>query len=201
MIYFGWDISTANIGMCAVDDKQNVVAIDVLRLSKESKNINEKFVIAAKGVREFIKSVRNKFPNEIERHSIEERLKSCGRVTNKNTLLSLASINAVVTHVIIEECAANYLSVVHLHPNEVKKLMNIKVAKGEDKKKITVDIVRSLYPEFPFKLNKKGVNPVEGTEDMADAYVTAVALLRKDIEQNKKRISANKGAGKTSVKE
>jgi hypothetical protein len=103
MIYFGWDISTANIGMCAVDDKQNVVAIDVLRLSKESKNINEKFVIAAKGVREFIKSVRNKFPNEIERHSIEERLKSCGRVTNKNTLLSLASINAVVTHVIIEE--------------------------------------------------------------------------------------------------
>jgi hypothetical protein len=79
--------------------------------------------------------------------------------------------------------------------------MNIKVAKGEDKKKITVDIVRSLYPEFPFKLNKKGVNPVEGTEDMADAYVTAVALLRKDIEQNKKRISVNKSAGKTSVKE
>ena len=195
MIYFGWDISTSFIGCCCMDDTGEVLLIEVSDLTKVQGGLHAKFIPAERGVADFIERARRLGGPEDEVHGIERRLKNMVGKTNKDTLLALAAMNAVVTHVIIKECAEEHRAVRHLDPSSVKRIVGLKVPKGGDKKTLTVELVRRLYPDFPYRLNRGGVNPVDGTYDMADAYITALAL-RAPVEQAAEGIPPNKGARK-----
>jgi hypothetical protein len=118
--------------------------------------------------------------------------------TNKDTLLALAGINAVISHVIINMCKGDHTRLRYLYPNEVKRIVGLKVPKGGDKKSLTLALVLSLYPEFPLVMNRKGINPVDGTYDMADAYITARAALRSPVEQGTKVVPVKKSSRKSA---
>lgn len=196
MVHFGWDVSTSFIGCCCMREDGTVVLIESIDLSGVTGGILEKFLVAEEKVIDFIRRARAITTNAPEIHCVEQRLKNMVGKTNKDTLLSLASMNAVVSHVIIKECGRNSHSLRYLYPIEVKKIVGLKVPKGADKKALTVDFVRAIFPEFPFVLNRGGVNPVKGTFDMADAFVTALASVRESLEQAKKSVSPDKGARK-----
>ena len=199
MIYFGWDISTSFIGCCCMKQDESVVLIESIDLSCIDGGILEKFLSAEERVVDFIRRAREIIGPSPEIHCVEQRLKNMVGKTNKDTLLSLASINAVVSHVIIKECARNTKALRYLYPTEVKRIVGLKVPKGADKKSLTVDFVRAIFPGFPFALNRGGVNPVKGTFDMADAYVTALASVR-SLEQAEKDIPAHKSARQTRTR-
>lgn len=199
MIYFGWDVSTAFIGCCCMDDTGRVLLIESIDLTGVSGGLHAKFIPAERAVIDFIDRARMLSGPEDEVHGIERRLKNMVGKTNKDTLLALAAMNAVVTHVIIKECAEEHKAVRHLDPSSVKRIVGLKVPRKGNKKALTVELVRRLYPEFPYKLNRKGVNPVDGTYDMADAYIIALAL-RSPVEQPAESVPADEGARKTGAR-
>ncbi len=172
---FGWDVSTAVIGMCCLDASGEAQLIEHIRLFDVDGGLTAKYHVAAVGITDFIDRSRRACPGTGERHFIEERLLNKEGRTTRQVVAMLAAINAVATHVIIEACQGDHTSVTHLHPSRVKRLVGLQVPKGGDKKAAAIALARTRCASFPYALNRGGVNPVRGTDDMADAYITALA--------------------------
>lgn len=168
-------MSTAVVGMCCLDDSGEAKLIECIRLFDVEDGLNAKYCVAAAGIRDFIVRARVLCPGDGEDHFIEERLLNKQGMTTRKVLAMLAAMNAVATHVIIEACQGDYRSVTHLHPSRVKRIVGLRVPKGGDKKAAAISLARARCPSFPYVLNGGGVNPVRGTDDMADAYITALA--------------------------
>lgn len=173
--FFGWDVSTAVIGVCAVSNTGPVLwnTIDLRRFD----DMIEKYRHARNSICAILND-RLFVGCEVD-HTIEDRLGGFTRgMTNQNTLLKLSAMNAVVTS-FIDTYGSNQ-SIRHLLPRTVMKHVGLKAQKGEDKKKIavefarkeTVDCVNPFVPEYT-----KGGNFKPGVTDLADAYLLARAGL------------------------
>ena len=182
----GWDISTSAIGVCVRDDSGKTIEFGVIYPIGASHA--EKHRSAATQVVNFCKRV---CPSAS--HYVEERLGGfTGGMTTKQTLMSLAAMNAVVSFVL-----SDFGSVVHIPPITTKRITGLKVPKGGDKKVEVIRLARSQEPSFPYAETASG-NYVRGTDDMADAWLLAQAGImisrgEAEIGQSKK---AQGGRGK-----
>jgi hypothetical protein len=197
MRYFGWDVSSSVIGACAIDQDGNSVAFD--RIILEPGELKTKYQAAERFVREFF--LANTDGDDV--HFIEDRLGNFTKgATTMQTLMTLAGINAVITFVIMGLCGHDPDRVVHLHPSTVKSFCGLVVPKGESKKPYVIAFARLKCPDFPYVLNRGGVNPVDGTDDMADAFALAYTgrYRRLGVDSPEKATAPPKGARKTRVR-
>lgn len=184
----GWDVSTAAIGVCVRDSDGVVLKWNVI-FPKGQTHL-EKHRFAAESVRKFCdKWIKDRTKTT---HVVEERLGGfTGGLTTKQTLMVLAAMNAVISFVL-----SSYGKVVHITPITAKRITELEVPKGGDKKLEVIKLVRSREKSFPYAETKSG-NWVKGTDDMADAWLLAEAWLKVQrgeatIGQQKKN-SSNKG--------
>lgn len=161
----GWDISTSAIGVCVRGNDGRTIEFGVIYPSGATHP--EKHRSAAAQVVNFCKRI---CPSAS--HYVEERLGGfTGGLTTKQTLMALASMNAIVSFVL-----ADFGPVVHIAPITTKRITGLKVPKGGDKKMEVIGLVRSREPTFPYAETAAG-NYVRGTDDMADAWLLAEAGL------------------------
>jgi hypothetical protein len=178
---FGWDVSTAIIGHARLSDDGQLLSTAHCDLRKID-GLNEK----ADRALNFVHSVGLDDRAEATTHFIEDRLSGfSGGGSNAGTVMRLAAFNAMVSWMIWNELGSHD-KIVHLHPSTVKaqmKSFGLVIPKGGDKKELTLGWARSR-PGFPqMELTKKtsrgGGNPQPWFYDIADAYVTALAGIRK----------------------
>ena len=161
----GWDISTSAIGVCVRDDSGKTLEFGVIYPRGETHG--EKHRSAAAQVINFCKRVCPRAT-----HYVEDRLGGfTGGRTTKQTLMVLASMNAVVSFVLVD-----FGPVVHIPPVTTKRITGLKVPKGGDKKFEVIGLARLREPSFPYAETASG-NWVKGTDDMADAWLLAEAGL------------------------
>lgn len=173
-MYYGWDISTAIIGLSTFDSSRKFLSASYCDLRKLD-GLNEK----ADQANLFVTSVRNVFVAG-DVHFVEDKLAGfSGGGSNAGTIMRLAAFNAMVTWMI--HCTWGHAgSVVHIHPSTVKakmKAYGLIYPKGSDKKKLTLDWVKSREPSFPIVLNRNG-KPQPYCFDQADGFITAMAGFR-----------------------
>lgn len=197
MLVFGWDVSTAVVGCCLMDSED----LSVLRM--------ERFILKGthydryEQITSIVAEVHGRWIEDAPLgsfvHYVEAPLANFthGR-TNKDTLMKLAAVNAVVSWKLVQWSRPDCL--VHIPPVTAKRICGLKVPKGGDKKSAAMDFVASVCPDFKVTRTKKG-NPVRGTDDMADAYLLARSgclLVRGEatFEPSAKARRAAKGPGR-----
>jgi hypothetical protein len=159
----GWDISTSAIGVCVKDDTGQTLEFGVIYPAGVSHP--EKHRSAAAQVVNFCKRVC-----PLARHFVEDRLGGfTGGLTTRQTLMALASMNAVVSFIL-----SDFGPVVHIPPISAKRIVGLRVPKGSDKKAAVIGLVRSVEPSFPYRETAAG-NAAKGVDDMADAWLLAEA--------------------------
>jgi hypothetical protein len=186
----GWDVSTSAIGICVKDDAGKTLEFATLFPIGITHALKHRD--AAYRVKCFIeKYLKIMHPDAKFVHVIEERLGGfTGGLTTKQTLMALAAMNAVISFVL-----ADSGKVIHLAPVTTKRITGLIVPKGGNKKEEVIKLVRSREPTFPYFETKSG-NYVKGTDDMADAWLLAEAMVmvndgRATVGQSKKA-SSNK---------
>ncbi len=172
MIYLGLDISTSCIGMALMDDDK-IIKEDNLRLNlTKHKNFDfyDKLEAFEEKIVSFIGDV------DFDCFVVEESLAGHNRSTN-SILIKLGRFNGACRHIIYRLYGKKAFEI---HPNTVKKQIGLKVPRGGNKKKLTIELVSKLYPEFTYELTPKK-NPVPGTDDRADAITVALAFYIKNF--------------------
>lgn len=207
MVIIGWDISTSVIGICVKRDGKNH-EFDVIIPRGDTPL--QKWRSAVEEVKNFMVFLDRESPIH---HIIEQRLGGfTGGLTTKQTLMSLAAMNAVVSHQLSLTGDVTYIL-----PITAKSIMGLKKLQieGEDKKETVVRLARSSCPDFPYFEKKKqplGKKPpkgkvypwVSGVDDMADAWLlveagTKVLNGEASIGQPKKTPSSKSKAGRAEV--
>lgn len=163
----GWDVSTSAIGICAREDDGKLIKFHVI--FPKGNTALEKWRSAHQQISDWI-SLNAKPWNT---HVVEERLGGfTGGLTTKQTLMALAAMNAVVSHLL-----SSSGDVLFIAPITTKRITGLQVPKGGDKKAEVIKLVRSREPSFPYAETAAG-NYVKGTDDMADAWLLAEAALK-----------------------
>lgn len=182
----GWDISTAVMGICV---KHNDTHCEFLfrKIVGATHLIKHQHVV--KLIDEFL--VGRPGPHV---HVVEDRLGGfTGGLTTKQTLMSLAAVNAVASLQL-----SHTGQVIHLAPVTVKSIVGLVVPKGvpNGKKIAAVGLVRSRHANFPYS-ETSGGNWAVGTDDMADAWLLAEAgskiLSGEKVIGPKKKAARRKG--------
>lgn len=175
------------VGICVLDEKLEPLYWGTINLSKFDTMI-EKYHFLWDEIEKVLQLVKlNECENDCILNVIEDRLGGfSGGMTTQNTLMKLASINAVATFIISKLQSGQ--KIMHLAPVTVKSLVGLKVPKGGDKKQEAIKIA-SKVKGFPLefkKSNKKHMEkqnfkptPKTGVDDMADAYLLAFAGYKK----------------------
>lgn len=164
---FGWDVSTSAIGICVKDGAGVTLEFGVIYPEGASQHLKQ--ISAARQLDEFCqRMVRAHGPTGPVSHFVEDRLGGfSGGLTTRQTLMALASMNAVVSFVL-----SSHGSVTHVPPITAKRIVGLRVPKGGDKKAAVVGLVRSIEPSFPYSETRAG-NVAKGVDDMADAWMLA----------------------------
>lgn len=190
MLYFGWDISTAVIGLVVLDESRKMLHVDHLDISKHpDRSLNALSDVAHPFIRDRIQLFEGD-----QRHIIEDRLAGfSGGGSNAGTIMKLAAFNAIVSWMV----HSFKPFITHIHPSTVKSLMRkegLIIPKGADKKALTLEFVRNVLGDsFHVVLNKNG-NPKPFNYDRADAYCVALSGILLDAEQ-KSRMEASSPKG------
>lgn len=195
-MYFGWDISTSIVGVTVLDECGKWVKSSHFDFAKfsESRSLHDKMDESRWWVEEFLAP----FSSGSHHHFFEERLANFAKGrTRLQTLMRLAGFNALFSYEVwrihreicpYEKGGVGILST-HIHPSTVKAVMKregLVIPKGGDKKKITLDFVRSTVPGWEVFLNRNE-NPHPFNFDRADSYITARAgFLRRYVLSNAK---------------
>lgn len=172
-MFYGWDISTSIVGASVFDGCGTYVTSSYCDLRKVD-SLNEK----ADACEQFLRRVLTyDVSGSSDVHFIEDRLMSFSLgATSKNTLMKLASFNAIVSF-LIHRNAFNGSTIVMLHPSKVKATMRklgLIINKGDDKKQMTLEFVMSRERDFKPSYNRNG-KPNPWCYDMADSFITALA--------------------------
>lgn len=180
---FGWDVSTAVVGMVALTDDGSFFSGSFVDLRKVDGGVIEKCVEFAPQCKDFVNTcaARRPFPDPIgfsARHFVEDRLGGFTRgMTTVQTLMKLAEMNGIVRWILRD----GGRSTVHpIHTATIKSVMardGLVIPKGsarEDKKRLTLEHVRGRLGEaFPFRTKKKSGKPQDWCYDVADAFLVA----------------------------
>jgi hypothetical protein len=165
----GWDVSTSAIGVCVKDDAGKTLLFHVIFPAGDTHL--EKYRSAVDQIDGFLSHYVGS--GEPITHVVEERLGGfTGGMTSKQTLMTLAAMNAVTAFHLSSTGRVTYLA-----PVTTKRIMGLKKDPGEDKKAAVVRLARSAEPTFPYRETKAG-NYAKGIDDMADAWLLAEAWLR-----------------------
>lgn len=187
---FGWDISTSITGFSVLDDTGKFEECDFIDLRKINGTLFDKGDV----VRERVLKIFSKYEvcntGLVHKHFIEDKLGgfAFGK-TSQQTLLKLASFNAVVSWIIRDIHRGANTTMKHLHPATIKaemKRCGLVVPQGHDKKKFTLEWVAYTEPMFKCTLNKNS-NVQPYCYDMADAFCIARAGYSLDTRQQVKK--------------
>jgi hypothetical protein len=181
-VIFGWDISTAIVGLTVMDSSGSWKSSTFLDLRKTEDDTQklEKF-------KEFVyvetaRAATSSYDQE-HYHFVEDRLAGFTRgFTNAGTMMKLGAFHHTCCW-IIYECFVHLrkrTKIIKLHPTTVKAQVGLKVPKGGDKKGLTLALVRAFQPDFAVTLNRND-KPQPYCYDMADSYIVAKAGVRKHL--------------------
>ncbi len=175
----GWDVSTAAIGVCVRTAPDGEIhKLDVL--FPKGVTHQEKHRDAAKQIRKFMWDLQHEgILEEYAKdtiHVMEQSLGGfSGGMSSAQTKMALAAMNAVCTFVLTDDWG----DVIHILPVTTKAITKLKILPEEEshkqpKKAAVIRMMREAIPEFPYQETAAG-NWVNGTDDMADAWLLTVA--------------------------
>lgn len=181
MKYFlGLDISTSCTGVCLVDENEQVVVFDAVKLT--SSTLHTMWDKADRGIEEIKKLVGDK---KVERIYVEANAKMFSKgFSSADTLFTLAKFNGLISY--LSHKAFN-AEVVDVNVTSARKAVGFKNTKTDKRpvKDRVFEYVTALHPEFPWKKHvaKTGKNQgqeVYNTEmkDATDSWVICVGGLR-----------------------
>jgi len=161
----GLDISTSITGLAVVDKSGKLLYTDHIDTRKE-KNIFDK----ASKVRAVLLELKNS--NSIEHIFIEQPFtffNSGG--SSAKTMATLQRFNGMVSWIANEvfKVEPDYIGA-----SEARKLCGVKIARGQNTKKIVLKAVVDMEPTFEVEYTRHG-NPKAGYCDRADGVVLAKA--------------------------
>ena len=161
----GLDISTSITGLAIVDKSGKLLYTDHIDTRKE-KNIFDK----ANKVRASLLELKNS--NSIEHIFIEQPFtffNSGG--SSAKTMATLQRFNGMVSWIVNEmfKIEPNYIGA-----SEARKLCGVKIARGQNTKKVVLEAVLDMEPTFEVEYTRHG-NPKAGYFDRADGVVLAKA--------------------------
>lgn len=181
MKYFlGLDISTSVVGVCIVDENENLVVLDAVKLT--SSTLHTMWDKADRGIEEIKKFVGDK---KVERIFVEANAKmfSTG-FSSADTLLTLAKFNGLISY--LSHKAFN-AEVVDINVTSARKAIGFKNTKTDKRsvKDKVFEYVTLTHPEFPWKRHVAKTGKSQGQEiyntemkDACDAWVICVGGLR-----------------------
>jgi len=166
MNILGLDISSSKIGIAVLDTADNILVSETIRL-KSSMPLEERAL-------KFETRMR-----EIEKHYTpmcvfveQPALMFKGGKTTAQTMAKLQRFNGMCCYIVY---SVFDMVPTLINPRSARSKLGIKVPKGSDSKKVIIEWVKSKYKEqFIFELTHHG-NPRPGTDDRADAIITALA--------------------------
>ncbi len=176
----GLDISTSVIGVCVLDEKNNLKLLEYINLEKE-----KSIFIKAKKFKEELFLMTQKL--DITRVGIEENLQAFRPgLSSAKTIVTLARFNGICSYISQEvfELVPEFINV-----NSARKNLGIKINRKSDKntKQQIQEHVSLLEPTFswPTKVMRQGprkgsVVLIKECYDMADAYVIARDLAARE---------------------
>lgn len=166
-MYLGLDISTTFTGFTILDITGRVIANDVIDLrSKKFTSLLKK----AEEVERRLTLIKQTF--NIEKIFIEQSLQAFRPgLSSAGVILTLGKFNGIISWLIYKVFGIEpeYISV-----QTARKSLNITVPRGENAKKIVLERVLELEPDFEIEYTVHG-NPTPGVYDRADSYVIAKA--------------------------
>jgi hypothetical protein len=184
-LILGLDISTSITGFCLLTDDGEFICCDYADLRKEKSFYKKVRLVTAKAV--WVQTQLGADPH-FEQSTpiqvfIEDKLSGfSGGKTMQQTLMKLATFHGAVRFQMAEYIDRQRDPIL-IHPSTAKATMKrdgLFIPKGANKKKITLDFVRRVVPEFPYVANRND-NPQPYCYDMADAYLIARAGYLKFI--------------------
>lgn len=175
--YFcGLDISTSVIGVCLIEENENLVVLDAIKLTSTS--LHTMWDKADKGIEELVKLVGDK---KVERIYVEANAKmfSTG-FSSADTLLTLAKFNGLISYLSHKTFKAEVVDVNVTSARKAIGFKNVKTDKRPVKEKV-FEFVTTLHPEFPWKRHVAITGKHKGQEvfntemkDACDAWVICV---------------------------
>ena len=178
--YLGLDISTSCTGICLIDENEQVIVLDAVKLT--STTLSNMWEKADRGIEEIKKLVGDK---KIERIFVEANAKmfSTG-FSSADTLLTLAKFNGLISYLSHKAYKAEVVDVNVTSARKAVGFKNTKVDKRPVKEKV-FDYVTALHPEFPWKKHVAKTGKSQGQEiyntemkDACDAWVICVGGMR-----------------------
>lgn len=172
----GLDISTSVIGLCIIDENENLIVLDAVKLT--STTLSNMWEKADKGIEEITKLVGDR---KVERIFVEANAKmfSTG-FSSADTLLTLAKFNGLISYLSHKAFKAE---VVDVNVTSARKAIGFKNAKSDKRpvKEKVFEFVTALHPEFPWKRHVAKTGKSQGQEvyntemkDACDAWVICV---------------------------
>jgi hypothetical protein len=166
-MYLGLDISTTFTGFTILDITGSVIANEAIDLR------NKKYtsiLLKAQEVERRLSLLKQAY--KIEKVFIEQSLQAFRPgLSSASVILTLGKFNGIVSWLIykIFGFEPEYISV-----QTARKSLNITVPRGENAKKLVLERVLELEPDFKVEYTAHG-NPIPGTFDRADSYVIVKA--------------------------
>ena len=162
----GIDVSTSKIGYCVVDDQQNLLEVHFKKLKEET--LEQK---AWSFFCNELKGIQRKY--KITEVRIEEPFTMfSGGKTTAGTMAKLQRFNGMCSFAVRRVFNQNPTLI---SANKARKLVGLKIKRGEDTKKKVIEWCQQKYPrDFIIVLTNYG-NPKPGTDDMADSIVIGLA--------------------------
>lgn len=181
MQYFlGLDISTSCTGVCLIDENEQVIVLDAVKLT--SITLSSMWDKADRGIEEIKKFVGDK---KVERIYVEANAKMFSKgFSSADTLLTLSKFNGIISYLCHKQFNAQVIDVNVASARKAIGFKNTKVDKRPVKEKV-FDYVTSLHPEFPWKKHTAKTGKNQGQEvyntemkDACDAWVVVVGGKR-----------------------
>lgn len=178
--YCGLDISTAAIGVCLIDENEQLILLDAVKLTSSS--LTTMWSKADKGSEEIKKLVGNKPVSKI---FVEANAKMfMGGFSSADTLLTLAKFNSLISYLSHKTFNAE---VYDINVSSARKAIGFKNTKTDRRpvKEKVFEFITTLHPNFPWKKHVAKTGKCKNQEvfdtesrDMSDAYVIAVGGYR-----------------------
>jgi Holliday junction resolvasome RuvABC endonuclease subunit len=163
----GLDISTSITGATVIDNKGNVVFCEAWD-TRKTKNFFDKACL----IRGHLMDIRIEFP--ITKVVIEQSLQMFrSGFSSAKTLTLLSKFNGVVSWL----CYNTFgLEPEYVSATTARKNAGITVRRGQKAKKVVLEHVKKIIPNFEYEETKAG-NPKPGTYDRADSIVLALSAF------------------------
>tara|TARA_Y100001937_G_scaffold27326_1_gene39225 strand:- start:7036 stop:7563 length:528 start_codon:yes stop_codon:yes gene_type:complete len=174
MIILGLDISSSRIGFCLINEKEELLLVDEIKL-KSSMSLEDRADIFKQKM-QIIKE-----HSEVDYVFIEQPFMAfSGGKTTATTMAKLQRFNGMCSYVVHSLFGS---PATLLQTNKARGLVGLKIKRGDNTKLKIIEWVSEKYQqEFIVEYTRHG-NPKPGTDDKADAVVIALAGL-KNIENN-----------------